>query len=638
MIVVAGCIVASCANRGIGPQGGPKDSIPPMVVKEEPLNGSLNYKDKKVEITFNEYIQLDKVVDNVLISPPQQKPPQVKARGKKVVVTFEQELQDSTTYTISFGDAICDFTEKNPLSGYTFSFATADSFDSLQIYGLLVNAEDLNPVSGVIVGIQSNMHDSAFTTEPFTRIAKTNKDGEFAIYNIHQGDYRLYALQDVSRDYVYQPGEGLAFSDEIITPIMETEQHLDTIFHDSISVDTIYPDSIIGDTLFIAPMRLDTVWHKIIDSVYTHTETLYGPANLVLWFFKEDKQRHYFQRASREQAHRMQFVFSAPQDSLPTFRALPASAVDTLRSDTAVWEDWMDYTLWQYNSRKDTITCWLTDSSAISADTLYLEMNYLKSDSVYQLQPETDTLMLVYRAPRLTEKAKALQEKKDRERKLLLRSNAKATFEVFDTLCFSTDFPVADMLRDSIRLYQKIDSVYTELDYELIQADSSRMRYMAVYQYQPEKMYELRIDSAAMHDIYGAPNEATKFQMKLRSLEEYATIKVKLKSFDAAARIQLLNEKEQVVVEKAAEADGTLFQYLAPKEYYMRLYIDLNGDGRWTTGDWATKRQPEPVYYFPAKLSLRANWDFEEIFDHLAIPQLDSKPQEIIKDAMEKKK
>jgi hypothetical protein len=95
----------------------------------------------------------------------------------------------------------------------------------------------------------------------------------------------------------------------------------------------------------------------------------------------------------------------------------------------------------------------------------------------------------------------------------------------------------------------------------------------------------------------------------------------------------LLSNQDKVIKEVPASPDGVLFEFLEPKVYYLRMYLDLNGDGKWTTGDWTTRRQPEPVFYFPARLTLRANWDFEEVFDYTATPQLDSKPQEIIKDA-----
>lgn len=608
---------SSCANRGIGPQGGPKDTVPPRIVKEQPLNQSVNFHGKKIEITFNEYLQLDNIQQNLLVSPPQQVSPVVKAVGKRVTVEMQEDLIDSTTYTLDFGSAICDYTEKNPVRGYVFAFSTGDRIDSMEVYGRVANAEDLNPVSGLMVGLQANLHDSAFSTLPFTRVARSDSLGEFGIQNLRNGVYRLYALQDQSRDFLYQPGEGLAFADSLVIPEYETEIVFDTIWKEL--ADTI-------DSLASVPQ---------IDTILTIRNTYVGPADLMLWFFKEDKQRHYFQRAYRDEPHIIKLQFSAPQDSLPALRALPPSAMDSTRADS-LWTDPWAYTLLQANPTRDTLVYWLTDSVAIRQDTIYLEMTYLKSDSLYNLVPQTDTVSAIYRAPRMTQKAKEAQEKKARERKLDLKSNAKDKFEVYDTLCVIAAVPIDSIYTDSIRLYEKQDTLLIDKPFTLLRKDV--MSFQVVASLQQGKQYELQLDSAAVRDIYGVASDKKKFTLKLKTAEDYSTLLIRLPDYDPRIRLQLLSEKDQPVRELPAREEGTKFEYLAPKTYYLRLYFDLNGDGRWTTGDWATKRQPEPVYYFPAKLSLRANWDFEERFDYLARPQLEAKPRELRKDANATKK
>ena len=608
---------SSCANRGIGPQGGPKDTIPPRMVKEQPLNQSVNFHGKKIEITFNEYLQLDNIQQNLLVSPPQQVSPIVKAVGKKVTVEMQEDLIDSTTYTLDFGNAICDYTEKNPLRGYVFAFSTGDRIDSMEVYGRVANAEDLNPVSGLMVGLQANLHDSAFSTLPFTRVARSDSLGEFGIQNLRNGVYRLYALQDQSRDFLYQPGEGLAFSDSLVIPEYETEIVFDTIWKN------------IADTID----SLSSV--RQIDTILTIQNTYVGPADLMLWFFKEDKQRHYFQRVYRDEPHIIKLQFSAPQDSLPLLRALPPSAMDSTRADS-LWTDPWAYTLLQANPTRDTLVYWLTDSIAIRQDSIFLEMTYLKSDSLYNLVPQTDTVLAIYRAPRMTQKAKEAQEKKARERKLDLKSNAKDKFEVYDTLCIVAAFPIDSIYTDSIRLYEKQDTLLIDKPFTLRQKDV--MSFQIIAPLQQGKQYELHLDSAAVHDIYGVASDKKKFTLKLKTAEDYSTLLIRLPNYDPRIRLQLLSEKDQPVRELPAREEGTKFEYLTPKTYYLRLYFDLNGDGRWTTGDWITKRQPEPVYYFPAKLTLRANWDFEERFDYLARPQLEAKPRELRKDASAAKK
>ena len=608
---------SSCANRGIGPQGGPKDTIPPRMVKEQPLNQSVNFHGKKIEITFNEYLQLDNIQQNLLVSPPQQVSPIVKAIGKKVTVEMQEDLIDSTTYTLDFGNAICDYTEKNPLRGYVFAFSTGDRIDSMEVYGRVANAEDLNPVSGLMVGLQANLHDSAFSTLPFTRVARSDSLGEFGIQNLRNGVYRLYALQDQSRDFLYQPGEGLAFSDSLVIPEYETEIVFDTIWKN------------IADTID----SLSSV--RQIDTILTIQNAYVGPADLMLWFFKEDKQRHYFQRVYRDEPHIIKLQFSAPQDSLPLLRALPPSAMDSTRADS-LWTDPWAYTLLQANPTRDTLVYWLTDSIAIRQDSIFLEMTYLKSDSLYNLVPETDTISAIYRAPRMTQKAKEAQEKKARERKLDLKSNAKDKFEVYDTLSVVAAFPIDSIYTDSIRLYEKQDALLIDKSFTLRQKDV--MSFQIIAPLQQGKQYELHLDSAAVRDIYGVASDKKKFTLRLKTAEDYSTLLILLPNYDPRIRLQLLSEKDQPVRELPAREEGTKFEYLTPKTYYLRLYFDLNGDGRWTTGDWITKRQPEPVYYFPAKLTLRANWDFEERFDYLARPQLEAKPRELRKDASATKK
>ena len=627
-LLVCLLLLAGCANRGIGPQGGPKDETPPKVLKETPENGTLNYHGKRVEIVFNEYLQLDDVSKHVLISPPQQHPPEVKAVGKKISLRFEEPLKDSTTYTIDFGNAIGDFHEKNILKGYTLSFSTCSVIDSLEVNGYIVNAEDLNPISGIIIGIQENLDDSAFSTIPFTRVGKTDANGHFYVKNIREADYRIYGLGDVSRDYVYQPGEGLAFTEDIIHPYCHTEMEPDTVWKERI--DTI--ETTVGDSVILEPKV-----SRVVDTIKYDKYTYYEPNDLILWYFKEDKTRQYFQRCFREKQHFFRLQFGAPQDTLPIIRALRPSEVDSTKSDSA-WVDWTQYAVLQVNEGKDTIIYWLTDSAVIKQDSLIMEMTYMKSDSLYNLVPQTDTVFAVYRAPRISDKAKALMEKRKKQPVLAVNSNASAKFDVYNDFILSFPTPVKEFEADSLHLFHKIDTVYHPIKFTIEPVDSAYLRYRILYPWKPEQQYELRIDSAAFRDVYGVTNHACKQQMMVKSLEEYSTLTVKLTTYDDRARLQLLDRNEKIIKELPASRAGTKFEYVGPNTYYLRLYIDENGDGKWTTGDWATHRQPEPVYYFPSKLPLRANWEFEEDFDYMAVPQLDSKPQELLKDVAGQKK
>ena len=607
-------ILSSCANLCNGPQGGPRDTIPPVVLKEIPSNGVLNFSGNKIEISFNEYIQLQDIQKNILMSPPQQNPPEVKAIGKTLSVVFQEPLQDSTTYTIDFGSAICDYTERTPLQGYVFSFSTGDHIDSLAISGCVYDAENLNPRAGVLVGIHANDADSAITTLPFTRITRTADDGTFTIHNIRQGSYRLYALNDISRDFLYQPGEGLAVYDSLITPYLRIESHTDTIWYDTLGIDT--PT---GDTLFT----------RLIDTILPHDVTRYMPDSLVLMYFEENKHRQYFQRVYRQEQHAFTLVFSAPQDSLPEIVPMRYSQLDTTASDSA-WVNFLQHAMLQTNSGLDTLTYWLTDSAVISMDTIAFQMTYLHTDSLYNLVPRTDTIMAVYRHPRISEKAREAYERNKRNRKLRVTSNASSKFDIFDTITIYTDFPVDSIHEQMIHLSHRKDTILTPITYQLFVRDSLQMCLQLLTNLKPSESYLLSIDSAALRDIYGVCNDPLESKIQLRSPDEYAQITVKLKHFDPRARIQLLNEKDELLIEQPAHESGTIFKHLSPTTYYLRMYLDINADQQWTTGDWLHQRKPEPVYYFPQKLKLRANWEFEENFDHLAIPAVLSKPKSLM--------
>ena len=273
-------LLTSCANRGVGPQGGPKDTIPPVPLQSVPEQGALNFQGKCIEVSFNEYLQLENIASNLLMSPPQQTPPDVKARGKKLIVTFQDTLRTNTTYTIDFGDAVCDYHEKVPLHGFSFYFSTGPEIDTLETCGYVYDAENLNPIQGILAGIHDNLADSAFSTLPFLRIAKTDSTGFFRIGNMHNGTYRVYGVDDASRDYRLTVSEALAFTEQPVEP---------------------------GDTT-------------------------------TLFLFKEAQQRLYLQRTLRDVQHRITLLFSSSPDSVMSFRALRPSEMDSAKSDSS-WTD-----------------------------------------------------------------------------------------------------------------------------------------------------------------------------------------------------------------------------------------------------------------------------------------------------------
>ena len=591
-------LVYACANKAQGPTGGPKDKTPPRVLRSFPVNGALDYNKKQVEIDFDEMVSIEKASENVIISPPQVKEPDVKSLGKKVTVNFGDKLLDNTTYSINFGNAIVDLNEKNPLKNYLFSFSTGNQIDTLKISGTVINSEDLNPMSGVIVGIYMETSDSVFFKKPFLRIGRTDDKGHFSIDNIKKGKYKIFALGDANRDYYYQQGEGLAMCDSLLTPTSRLEQMTDTIWKDSIH----------------------------FDSVRTYMGTHFLPDNMVLRYFKESKKRQYFVKSERKEPFVFSLFFNTSLTKLPDIKPLNFK-----------WDD-TKYIL-QKSIKTDTLTYWIKDSTVWNTDTLRMQMTYLKTDSLFQLRSVTDTVNVFMRKGKISQKAKALKKlTKPKIEPLKFSNNINSSFDVYSPIVFEFEVPVANYDLSKITLSQKKDSTYKEIPFKWRSLDSIHMKFALDYKWVPEMSYRVEIDSAAFTSIYNRVTKETSNDFKIKSLDDYSSVKMLMASFNPKAVMQVLDSKDVLMDTKPVSEKGTLFEYLKPGDYYIRMFIDENGNGKWDTGDLTLKRHPEQVYYYPKKLSLKANWEFEETWDYLEVPLLKQKPAELLKLAASKKK
>ncbi|MFT3753065.1 MAG: Ig-like domain-containing protein [Paludibacter sp.] len=593
VVVAIMLLVHACANKAQGPTGGPKDETPPKVMKSVPLNNSLNFNKKQIYIDFDEMVSIEKATENVIISPPQVKPPDVKSLGRRVSVNFNEDLLDSTTYSINFGNAIVDLNEKNALKNYLFSFSTGNQIDTLKISGTVINAEDLNPMAGIIVGIYVETSDSVFLKKPFLRIGKTDEKGHFSIDNVKKGTYKVFALGDANHDYFFQSGEGLALYDSLVTPTFRREQMQDSIWKDSLH----------------------------FDSVRTYIGTRFLPDDITLQFFKENKKRQYFVKYERKEPFSFSFFFNTVATELPVIKPLNF--------------EWEGKHLLQRNATMDSLTYWLTDSTVWNVDTLEMTVTYLKSDSLMKLVSVTDTLNVSMRKARINPKAKAKITPKVEA--LKLNSNISPAFEVYNPVILKFETPLAAADLSKIKLSQKVDTVLKTIAFKWRQVDSTKTTYAIENKWIPEAAYELKIDSAAFVSIYKKVSNVFSEQFKIRSLDEYSSVKLFLAHFDPKVMLQVLDSKDNLLATKPAAEKGAVFEYLKPGDYYVRMFIDENGNGKWDTGDLATRKHPEQVFYYPKKLTLMANWEFEETWNYETVSLLKQKPAELMKDTSKKK-
>lgn len=609
-------VVYSCASMG-NPDGGPYDEEPPKFVRSTPKPFSINSKEKKVTIEFDEFIKLEKAAEKVVVSPPQLEQPEIKASGRKVVVGLVDSLRPNTTYTIDFADAIVDNNEGNPLGNYAFTFSTGTTIDTMEVSGTVLSASDLEPVKNIQVGLHSDLSDSAFMKKPFDRVSRTDSRGHFSIRGIAPGKYRIYALMDGNQNYLFDSKtEMIAFSDSIIIPAMEDAMRQDTIWKDSLTIDTIKS---VGYTRFL-------------------------PDDIILRAFKEENDRQYLTRSERDKENHFVLTFSARADTLPTLKGLNFDERDAF--------------IIEKTDRNDSICYWIKDSLIYQMDTLEIQMDYLATDTLDRLVPQTDTLFLankLTRAEREKLEAKAAEEKeKERKKKekkgekiepeptkfLTLNVDAPSAFDLDRNVYLSFDEPVASIDTAAIHMEIKKDSLWEEIPFLFVSDSVLPRKYEILAEWEPEKEYQLSIDSMAFKGVYGLHTNKVKQTMKVKKLNEYGTILLNITGADSTAVVELLDGSGKVLRQQRITPQNTAdFYYLNPgTKFYIRLFNDRNGNGVWDTGKYSEHLQPEEVYYFPKVWEMKANFDFEENWNINAVPVEKQKLDEIKKQKPEETK
>ena len=582
-------VVYSCASMG-NPDGGPYDEEPPKFVRSTPKPFAINSKEKKVTIEFDEFIKLEKAAEKVVVSPPQLEQPEIKASGRKVVVGLVDSLRPNTTYTIDFADAIVDNNEGNPLGNYAFTFSTGTTIDTMEVSGTVLSASDLEPVKNIQVGLHSDLSDSAFMKKPFDRVSRTDSRGHFSIRGIAPGKYRIYALMDGNQNYLFDSKtEMIAFSDSIIIPAMEDAMRQDTIWKDSLTIDTIKS---VGYTRFL-------------------------PDDIILRAFKEENDRQYLTRSERDKENHFVLTFSAQADTLPTLKGLNFDERDAF--------------IIEKTDRNDSICYWIKDSLIYQMDTLEIQMDYLATDTLDRLVPQTDTLFLankLTRAEREKLEAKAAEEKeKERKKKekkgekiepeptkfLTLNVDAPSAFDLDRNVYLSFDEPVASIDTAAIHMEIKKDSLWEEIPFLFVSDSVLPRKYEILAEWEPEKEYQLSIDSMAFKGVYGLHTNKVKQTMKVKKLNEYGTILLNITGADSTAVVELLDGSGKVLRQQRITPQNTAdFYYLNPgTKFYIRLFNDRNGNGVWDTGKYSEHLQPEEVYYFPKVWEMKANFDFD---------------------------
>jgi len=611
-------LVTACASIG-RPEGGPRDEDPPKYVSSNPRLGQLNVNGNKLTVVFDENIQLDDAFNKVVVSPVQKQPPAISSNARTVTVELRDTLIQNATYSIDFADAIKDLNEGNILDGFAIDFATGDTIDTLRISGMVLEARNLEPAQGMLVGVHSNLDDSAIMTLPFDRIARTNQYGQFTIRNLKAGTYRVFALNDLNRDYKWDRSEDVAYYDFTVSPEVKSIEVCDTF------------------------LREDGT-----DSLVTHPGIKYLPNDILLTWFNEGYKPQYLQDYSRIDRRRISINFAAPSDTLPQI---------TIASGVGEGRDINEWSVAQVNRTRDSIVYWIRDTTVINTDSLRLAVKYLKTDTADQLSWQSDTLRFFFREPKQKKKKKEKDEEKDSvitdaygvpQPKNFLSFNATGSVQdVYLPLVLQSDQPIDSIDNSGVRLKIMVDTLWEDVPIPALEVDSIQplLRRMLKVDWKAGSKYRLTIDSTAVTSIYGLWNKPIVHDFSVKPLEDYSNLTFSVNGLEADSTgkmqsvfVELLGSDDNAVRVVPLIGGKAEFKWLNPSVYYARLFIDANDNGKWDTGDLRAKIQPEEVYYYNKKLQLKKNWDVEQTWDIYELPVDQQKPIGIKKNKPKPKK
>lgn len=628
-ILIIALIVVSCASIG-NPTGGPRDEDPPMFVRANPAPYSTNVNRQRVDIEFNEIVNVKDAFNKVVVSPPSKQVPRVSSSGRRVTVNFQDTLLPNTTYTIDFGNSIEDNNEANKLPSFAYTFSTGPDIDTLQISGMVLSAENSEPQQGMLVGVYANLSDTAFYTLPFERMAKTDDRGRFSILGLAPGSYRIFALADLDNDYHRaNPEEAMAFYDILLSPYAQRTTTTDTLFN------------------------LKT---GEVDSVKQRERTVFLPNDILLRSFDSDVKSQYLTKYERQDSTRLNFIFNTKADSIPSISAIG-------------FEDLKDWYIVEKSAKNDSVTFWITEPKLLAIDSLRIAARYLRTDSTKNLSEVNDTLRFFYSrelknalANAAKEKEKLLKEQEKLREKALkegieftdtlesvkpsplgMKVTSSSTQEVYLPLFLEFDTPLSRLDTNAFKLQVQIDTIWENVSkpWRLERVDSlNPRRFKIEYPWDFASQYKLTADTLAATGIYGLETDPLDFSFKTKAEEEYSTLIFSISNFTDSipAFIELLSTSDSPIRREVVVNNKATFKFLPPGKYYARIFEDHNGNGIFDTGNLDSIRQPDLSYYYPKLINVKKNWDKEESWDVFSTPVDLMKPYTLLKNKPESDK
>lgn len=548
-----------CANV-VSPSGGPKDSVPPIVLQAVPENQSNNFSKKEIHITFDEYVTLNNPNNNILISPPLETNPEYKLSGKSLVIKFKEALKPETTYSINFGEAIKDLHEGNVFKDYSFVFSTGENIDTLTLEGKLLQAIDHKPSADFFVMLYADNNDTVnidslpYCVKPYY-VTKSDKEGNFKFSGLKDDKYLIFALKDNNSNLKFDlPNEDIAFLDTLVKPVVIDNEQL------TINNDSIINDSIEQNTVKETPLTLYT-------------------------FMEEDSIQKLLKKEVPEEGL-LRFAFRYPAQDVK---------IEILESLSDTFEIYPTY-----SANYDTILWYFTPNK----DSLRLTINY---DTLIN-----DTSMMSLKVRSTGNKRRKKDDNKVES--LNITTNIIGNkLKPEQNLLLTFKEPVTNItMRDTSWYIIDKDTIINDLHFERI--DSFGLKYKLDKTFEPEHSYKIIIPDSVFYSFKGITNDTTEFSFKVPDLSEYGNIfvTVEVPAHVPQVIVELLDDKDKLVEKHIITSTTKVaFKYLSPKKYKLKATLDRDGNGRWSPGDYGKKQLPEEIYFHKDVFDVKANWDFD---------------------------
>ena len=557
VLTVLGSIMfaPSCANTTTPPSGGPKDTIPPLVTEIYPELNQINVprNKTKLEIKFNEYVVV-KDAKSLYLSPPLEKAPKFKIKGKGVVIYFENDLDSNKTYTLDVTNAIADNNEGNMFPGFTMVFSTGDRIDSMMVTGTVQDCNTLKPIKGATVMLYKDQADSALFLHRPDAAVKTDEWGFFCLRNIQDTVYRMYAVIDDNNNNMYEAeNEKVAFIDSLIRPTM-----------------------MVADSL---PELMKFDMKDTLNCLSRKTE-------YALNIFREKPTKQMIVNKERVGERTAYITFMAPYAQIDSIwiKGVPQEKLIT-----------------QFNIVQDSLEIWVNDP-AIQPDTLLLNVKYMKTDTLGMLNSFTEEVKLTKPKSLLVGKsAKKDIKKEDTTCVFKLEANPELVEQYGFTMEFK--YPVVKDAFDSLIL-RSVNPRQQEsfCKYNVIQDTLNLRKYtiMPTEKFQSGWEYFLKVPHRKFTDINGFYNDSTEVKVSLPTDDKLSSISLVLSNVSKKYIIDLLNEKKDKVIRTfIIDKDQTLlFPYIKAGKYSVRFTEDVNRNGIVDTGNLLEHKQPEKVLFY----------------------------------------